>query len=67
MRSALRSPLGKLQPTKLDVEKIKRTGWADHGILVVNLTDSRLSWIDREFVEQLGNKLYGAKRNDQRR
>lgn len=58
-----RCPLGKLLPSKPDPEQVKRDGWRDQGILVVSADDPRLDWIQREFVKQLGEKLYGSKRD----
>ncbi len=57
-----RCPLGSLQPSKQDPEEIKRDGWQEQGILVVSEDDHRLDWVQREFVKQIGEKLYGAKR-----
>lgn len=59
---AYRCPLAKLLPETMDAEKVKREGWNDQKILVVALDDNRLDVIDREFVKQIGEKLYGAKR-----
>lgn len=56
--SRYRCPLARLQPTKPDAEQIKREGWKEHGILVVSVDDQRLDMIDREFVRQIGNRLY---------
>ncbi len=56
-----RCPLGDLLPSKTDpeeLEEIKAQGWCEHGILVVNVDDPRLSWSDREFLRQIGNRLY---------
>jgi hypothetical protein len=41
-------------------EVVKRSGWRDQRILVVNADDARLTWPEREFVRQIGNKLYGS-------
>lgn len=58
-----RCPLARLLPEKTDAEQIKRDGWKEQGILVVAMDDPRLDMIEREFVKQLGNTLYGdAKR-----
>lgn len=48
-------------PKKIDPEVIKRCGWRDDGILVINLKDPnlRLSWADRELLRTLGEQLYG--------
>ena len=40
-------------------EHVKRNGWRDQKILVVNADDARLSWPEREFIRQIGDKLYG--------
>ena len=45
--------------TRRDPEQVKRDGWREQGVLVVNLSDSRLTWPERELVKQLGQKLYG--------
>jgi hypothetical protein len=42
-------------------EKVKRDGWHEHGLLAVKFDDARLTWPERELVEQLGNKLYGKR------
>lgn len=56
-----RCPLAKLQPSRPDAERIKRDGWREDGILVVAKNDPRLDMIEREFVNQIGNHLYGPK------
>ena len=40
-------------------DEIKRNGWRDQEILVVSIDDHRLSWPEREFIRQIGEKLYG--------
>ena len=60
--SGYRCPLGKMQPTPMDAEKIKRDGWVDQGILVVDVTDPRLGFYDREAVNQIGNRLFGERK-----
>jgi hypothetical protein len=44
-----------------DPESVKREGWNSQGILVVKTDDQRLSWPERELIEQLGEKLYGKR------
>lgn len=58
-----RSQLAKLQPTKVDPEKVKARGWREDGILVISAKDTRLSWPEREFITQIANKLYGKPQN----
>lgn len=43
-------------------EQVKREGWQEQGLLVVSPDDQRLSWPERELVRQLGEKLYGRRR-----
>ena len=57
----LRSRLGRHKQERIDPEAEKRAGWHRHGILVVAEQDPRLSWPEREFIRQLGFKLYGAR------
>ncbi|TAJ93316.1 MAG: hypothetical protein EPO31_03690 [Gammaproteobacteria bacterium] len=58
-----RCPLGRLQPQTSDLEAIKQTGWRDQHILVVSEEDTRLDFVEREFVRRIGERLYGGKRH----
>ncbi len=65
-----RSPLASMQATKPDPEKVKRNGWRDDGILVINIEDERLGWLDKSYLDELGNRLYGKRKeaeNDKNR
>ncbi len=42
-------------------EEVKRDGWREQGVLAVSVDDRRLTWPERELVEQLGTKLYGPR------
>ena len=55
------SPLGRMQPEKIDPEKIKKQGWKENGILVVNVNDDRLNWPEKEIIKQIGTKIYKTK------
>jgi hypothetical protein len=44
------------------MEAIKSDGWRNLEILVVSIDDPRLSWPDREILRQIGNRLYGSKK-----
>ena len=60
-----RCPLGSLIPIKkdaADLEQIKRDGWREQRILVVSPDDPKLDWMQKKFVENLGNFLYGIKK-----
>ena len=59
-----RCPLGRLQPNVTDLDVMKRNGWRDQHILVVNESDERLDFIEREIVHRIGERLYGGARHD---
>ena len=61
MHKKYRSPLAKLQNEKIDYEKIKKQGWEQNGILVINVDDERLSWPEKEIIKQIGNRIYQSK------
>lgn len=44
---------------RVQTDKIKRDGWQQQGVLVIAADDPRLFWPEREFVRQLGTRLYG--------
>ena len=46
-------------------EYVKRSGWRDQKILVVSADDARLTWPEREFIRQIGEKLYGKREEAQ--
>lgn len=54
-----RCPLGRIQPEPSDLEAMKQRGWRDQHILVVIASDDRLDFIEREFVQRIGERLYG--------
>ena len=43
---------------------MKRNGWRDQHILVVNESDERLDFIEREIVRRIGERLYGGTSHD---
>ena len=45
--------------TRRPPEQVKRDGWREQGVLVVEKNDERLTWPERELIRQLGEKLYG--------
>ena len=42
-------------------DEVKREGWREQGVLVVETDDRRLTWPGRELIRQLGEKLYGPR------
>jgi hypothetical protein len=44
------------------LEKVKEEGWREMGLLAVSVDDQGLNWPEREFIRQIGERLYGRKR-----
>lgn len=42
-------------------DEVKRDGWREQGLLAVSVDDQRLTWPERELVEQLCTRLYGPR------
>ena len=42
-------------------EQIKVRAFHDHGVVVVNVNDLALSWVDREELNRIASKLYGPR------
>ena len=53
------SPLGRMQPTPVDVEATKRQGWREQHILVISDEDERLDFLERQLIRTIGERLYG--------
>ena len=53
------SPLGRMQPTPVDVEATKRQGWREQHILVISHDDERLDFMERQLIRSIGERLYG--------
>ena len=56
-----RCTLARLVAEPMNKDAVKRDGWQKNQILVVALDDERLGMIDREFVRQIGERLYGSR------
>jgi hypothetical protein len=56
-----RCPLGRRFPERPEPEAIKRHGWRDQGLLVISPEDDRLNWMEREVLQQVGERLYGRR------
>jgi hypothetical protein len=42
----------------MDPEDMKASGFKNAGILIVNLDDPRLSWVDVAELKRVGKKVY---------
>lgn len=58
-----RCPLGRLQSNVTDLESVKETGWREQHILVVAEDDTRLDFVEREFIRRIGERLYGGRKH----
>lgn len=47
----------------VDYETLKRHGYHDQGIVVARIDDPRLNEWDRQFLKNIGGKLYGQRRS----
>ena len=45
-------------------DQVKQDGWREQGVLAIALDDERLTWPERELVRQLGERLYGRRRQE---
>lgn len=56
-RSEYRNPLN--LSNSIDYEAMKRNGFHDQQILIVDINDDRIGWVEREVLRQVGEKIYG--------
>jgi len=49
---------------RISSEEIKRDGWRQLGILVIAVSDSRLTQTEKEQLCRIGEKLYGQAENN---
>lgn len=61
-----RSPLGRMIPESLDTEEIKRRGYREDGIVVIDLNNDRLDVIEREVIRQWAERRYGQRKGNGR-
>lgn len=57
----IRSSLASFQPKPTDPFEIKKAGWQDLGILVIDSAHGSLTNAERAFIENLGTKFYGRR------
>lgn len=50
--------------SRRDADQVKRDGWQEQGMLAVSIEDDRLTWPEKELVRQLGDKLYGKRKEE---
>ena len=59
-RSSLRSAKSALNEE--DMERLRKRSWHEQGVFSVPLEDPRLTWPERELVQQFAEKLYGKRK-----
>lgn len=69
MRTTPRTSLERHQPhsslSEEEIDRMRRAAWQKQGVLNVAPSDRRLTWPEREFIKQIGEKLYGSKGEQQ--
>ncbi len=60
----VRTSLDRLLTTRRDPDKVKRDGWHEVGVLAVSVDDGRLDAFERQFLINLGNRLYGPRKEE---
>jgi len=63
MLTSLSRYLPRAAATITEMEALRRRAWRQDGVLSLRDGDDRLSWPERELVRQLGDRLYGARRD----
>lgn len=49
-------------PSAMDSDAVKKNGFHDQGILVVDINDDRIGWVERQMLMNIGEKLYGRRK-----
>jgi hypothetical protein len=57
----LRTNYPKLVSKRADPELVKAKAFAEQGIIVAKLDDHRLDEFERQFLKNIGSKLFGQK------
>ncbi|MET4238578.1 hypothetical protein [Bradyrhizobium sp. RT10b] len=45
----------------VDYERTKKLAFHDHDIVIIDLNDPALTWVDREELKRIANKKFGQK------
>ncbi len=49
-------------PNSVDYEAIKKNAFHDQSLLIINLDDPSLNWVERQMLSQVGEKFYGKRK-----
>jgi hypothetical protein len=61
MDTRVRTSMQGWSPSPMDKEAVKQAGWKELGILVVDVNYRGLTDAERNFIENLGQKIYGRR------
>ncbi len=50
--------------SRRNADQVKRDGWQEQGTLAISIEDDRLTWPEKELVRQLGERLYGKRKEE---
>ncbi|HEY4133683.1 MAG TPA: hypothetical protein VGO34_00580 [Alphaproteobacteria bacterium] len=64
MMTSLSRYLPRAAASAAEMESLRRRAWRQDGVLSLRDGDDRLSWPERELVRQLGERLYGSRRDE---
>lgn len=56
----MQSNFPRLAGRPVDYEAVKARAYHDQGIAIIDLTDSRIPWQDRQIIEMACKRLYGG-------
>lgn len=56
-----RCSLAAFLPENTDFDKLKREAWKEHGMLIANADDARITRSEANIIENIGNRLFGAR------
>jgi hypothetical protein len=57
----IRTSMQGWEPSPMDKEEVKRQGWKQLGILVIDVNHGSLTDAQRAFIENIGTKFYGRR------
>jgi hypothetical protein len=54
-------PVARPPTSEEELDLLRRAAWRQEGVLNVNRSDGRLSWVEQELIGALGARLYGRR------
>ncbi len=63
-RCSLNRLSGRTPANEEEMHGMRRRAWQEQGVLSVSLSNSQLNWPEKEFLKQIGERLYGYRREE---